>query len=159
MVNIVDLSRRRGAIVHLLPQVYELMKKNYAELPHIIFWKKEMDKKIIDINRRWVFALEGTKIVKGLLFYNISRDRKTVYVDSLIAAGIVFNELLIKFEYDDAVKSAEAFYISRDIKNEANTEMLKNVGLQDESVFNDEGYQLIGGLTDVLQVLKIRYAV
>ena len=157
MLNIVDLSRRRGAIVHLFPQVYRLIKNDGIELPNIILWKKDMNKKVVDVNRRWVFALEGTKIVKGMLFYHLEADGHSIYIDTLIAAGGIFDGLIKKFEQDDAVKAGEAFYVSRDIKREADEEILKNVGLHDDSVFDDEGYQLLGGLNEAVRALRVRY--
>lgn len=163
-MEIVDLSRRRGAIVHMLSQVYDLMRHEGIELPNMIIWKQEMGRAVIDINRRYVFALEGTKNVHGILFYRVSTDGRSVFLDSLIADGRrsalsaqIIDALLKKFEQDNEVKSCESIYIGRDIKREAADEILETVGLQDDTIFNTEGYQLLGGPGDAFKAIRIRY--
>ena len=157
-MNILDFSNRRGTIVHLLPQVYALLKKEGVNLPNIIIWKHAMNKAVVEIHRKWVFALEGNKIVKGLLFYHLSSDGKSCYIDSLVATDSKLAEALLKkFEQDDIVKERQAFYISRHVKKEASEEVLETVGLQDESVFNEHGFQPLGGLADTVSALKVRY--
>ena len=157
-MNIVDLSNRRGAIVHLLPQVYILLQKNGYELPNKILWTQNMRKAIIDINKKWLFALEGTYHLRGLMFYHLDLTGKSVYLDAFEGNNTQILEALIdKFSNDSIVKTQESFYVSRNIKREASEEILETVGLQDESVFNDEGYQMLGSLTDTLKALRVRY--
>ena len=158
MVNIVDLSRRRGAIVHLLPQVYELLQKSGHGLPNRILWTQGMRKAVVEINRKWIFALEGTYHLRGLMFYHLGADGKSLYLDAFEANNTKIFELLItKFSNDSTVKNQEIFYIGRNIRREAAEEMLESVGLQDDSVYDDDGYQNLGGLAETVKALKLRY--
>ena len=173
-MNVVDFSRRRGIIVHLLPQVYALIKEDregkaggghfdspFGSVPNIVLWTHDMRKALVDIRKKWLFALEGQRNVRGMMFYRIDDDGKSLYIDTLIAAkdaqAAVLEALLVKFERDDLVKACEDFYVSRDVKREASEEVLESVGLQDESVYNDEGYQFIGDLAEAGKVLRVRY--
>ena len=157
-MNILDLSNRRGAIVHMLPQIYKLFKADGIDLPNIILWTQDMRRSVIDINRKWIFALQGTSNVHGLMFYRVGADGKSIYVDHLVSSqSAIIDALLKKFEQSDLVKGAEAFYLGREIKREAKEEAMSSVGLQDDSVFNDEGYQFIGGTKEILAALKLRY--
>lgn len=156
-MNIVDLSNRRGAIVHLLPQVYALMKADGHDLPNIILWTHDMNKKIVDINRKWIFALQGTKDVRGAMLYRLDADGRSVYIDAILGGSGLFDALIKKFEQDALVKAREAFYVGRNIKREAAEEAFEAVGLADDSVFNAEGYQLLGGLSEAAGALKLRY--
>ncbi|MCL1986554.1 MAG: hypothetical protein FWG64_01080 [Firmicutes bacterium] len=160
MMNIVNLSHRRGAILALLPQIHVMLLKDGQELPNKVFWKQEIGKAIVDINHKWIFALEGVKIVHGFLFYQIGQDKNSLYIDNFIAPSKVLGVaklLITKFERDDEVRRIQNFYISRNIKKEHREEVLETVGLQDETLYNTKGYQLIGNLTQTLDLLKTRY--
>ena len=170
-MNIVDLSNRRGAIVHLLPQVYDLLKEYKGELsasggkpgdfdgvPNYVLWMHDMNKAVVDINKKWVFALRGTNYVMGLMFYRLGTDGVSLYIDYVMGTPAVIDELIKKFEQNDLVKAREKFYVGRDVKREAAEEVLGTVGLQDDTVFNEEGYQPIGGMKEALAALKFRYS-
>jgi len=161
-VEVVDFSRRRGAIVHLLPTVYRLIGESGGHLPNSIIWNQEMRKALVDVRRKWLFVLEGTSNVRAILFYHLGTDNKSVYIDTMAAArtndsAAALEALLVKFDRDDTVRKCEAFYVSREVRKEAAEEILETVGLQDESVYGDEGYQYLGGLTEAVAALKVRY--
>lgn len=156
-MNIIDLSNRRGAIVHMLPNVYDLLKKDGHDLPNIIIWTQSMKKAIIDINRKWIFATISSKDVQGMMFYRMGTDGKSLYIDTLSGSPKTVEALLKKFEQNDLVKARENFFISRYIKREEADEVLETVGLQDDSVYDEEGYYMLGGLNEVISALKIRY--
>ncbi|MCL2399228.1 MAG: hypothetical protein FWC91_05735 [Defluviitaleaceae bacterium] len=162
-MNIVDLSGRRGAIVHLLPDVYELLKKNDSSILNKVLWTHDINKVLVDINYKWVFALEGTNVLLGMMFYQLGSDGESVYINTLAAKNIapgknaILEALLKKFEQDATIKLRKSFYVSREIKREASVEILETVGLQDESVYDNNGYQLLGDLGDTVNALKIRY--
>lgn len=148
--------------MHLLPQVYELLKEDKkGSLENIVLWTHSMNKALVDANRKWVFALEGTDKVWGAMFYTLGVDGKSLYIETLTAKkgappGIL-EALIKKFEQDESVKVREKFYASRDLKRGQSEEILEGVGLQDESVFSHEGYQPIGNLTDASKALRLRY--
>ena len=166
-MNVVDFSNRRGAIVHLLPQVHALINGGLpggsSSPSNYVLWNHNMSKALVDVNRKWLFALEETRKVrstdnvKGIFFYRLGTDGRSVYVDTLIAPKGIIEPLLTKFERDDAVKVRESFYVSRNIRKEAAEEILETVGLQDENAFDGEGYQLLGGLAEAVNELKMRY--
>lgn len=167
-MNVIDYSRRRGAIVHLWPKVYSILNESSVHAYggrtasessaayHI--WSKEMNKAVVDNKYRWLFAMQGTNEVWGVLFYHV--DGNSIYIDTLAATrqnSKILEALIVKFEREDAIKSAENFYVSRNVKKEEAEEMLETVGLQNDSVFDDRGYQLLGGLIDALRMLRLRY--
>ena len=160
-MNIIDYSRRRGTIVHFMPQIYALLKENVINLPHMTLWKQAIKADLVDINRKWVFALIGYSNVMGFLFYHL-KGTDSVYIDQLIVAkrykeqGVI-NALLLKFEHDSALKTRTSFYVSRSIKREVSEEILENVGLANEDVYDSEGYQLLGNLEETMTALKLRY--
>ncbi|MCL1999525.1 MAG: hypothetical protein FWG65_12240 [Turicibacter sp.] len=158
-VEAVDLSNRRGAIVHLLPQVYSLLQRNGYNPPHMIMWNQEMKKAVVDIDRRWVFVLQNARYIQGMMFYRLCKeDKQAVYIDVLYGnQGAVIELLLTKFHRSDALKSRTNFYISRNLKRESAEELLESVGLQDESVFDAAGYQSVGDLQSAILVLRARY--
>lgn len=157
-MEIIDYSNRRGAIVHLLPQVYAMLKKDRKDMPNIILWNIEMKQYVLDINIKWVFALAGKKEVLGILFYRVGKDGSSLYIEELQAINATVAEALIKkFEQTDIVKTKTTFYASQDIKRMESEEILETVGLQDESVFNEEGYQPLGSLNDTVKDLRLRY--
>lgn len=160
-MNVVDLSNRRGAIVHLLPQVYEVLKGEQSSILNIVLWTHEMNKSLVDIHKKWVFALNGTKDMLGMMFYRLGVEND-IYIDLLSAKKGAVNSLVIealikKFEQDNEVKSRQSFYVGRQVKREASDEILGTVGLQDETVFNDDGYQLLGSYDQAIKALKLRY--
>ena len=162
-MNIVDLSNRRGAIVHLLSDVYELLKANNSSIKNKVLWTHDINKALVDISQKWVFALEGTHILLGIMFYQLGNDGESVYINTLTAINGnsgkngILEGLLKKFEQDATIKLRKSFYVSRDIKREVSVEILETVGLQDESVYDNDGYQLLGDLGDTINALKIRY--
>ena len=159
-MNVIDYSRRRGAIVHLLPKVYALLKADRAGLGNVILWTQAIKKSLIDPKCKWLFALEGANDVKGILFYRLGDDGRSVYINELIAAkgshGVV-ESLLLKLERDDELKALGTFYIGRNLKKAASEEMLEAVGLQDESIYDEKGYQPLDGLAEAIKELKLRY--
>ena len=158
MINIVDLSSRRGAAVHLFPKVYALLKKEGHDLPHIHFWVKDMNKALVNIKCKWIFAIQGKDDVKGMLFYRVGDDAESLYIETLYGIhNTVVDALLKKFEQDDIVKSRKAFYLSRNVKREVAEEVLGTVGLQDDTVFDGDGYQLVGDAKECGAALRVRY--
>jgi len=160
-VNVADFSRRRGAIVHLLPQMYALIKEEGGgNVPHYHLWNHDMSRILVDISHKWLFALEEPQALKGMLLYCLGSDGRSVYINHLISARDnpdVLKALLLKFEREDSIKGREVFYISRSVKREAADEVLETVGLQDDSAYDDAGYQNLGGLGETIKALKLRY--
>ena len=161
-MNIIDLSKRRGAIVRLLPQVYELLKEEKkGNMQNIVLWTHSINKSLVDAKRKWLFALEGNDKVWGVMFYRLGDDGKSVYIDTLAvkktAPPGAPEAIIKKFEQDTEVKVREKFYLGRDIKKEQSEAILEGVGLQDDSVYTHEGYQPLGELTEAGRALRLRY--
>ena len=157
-MTIADYSARRGAIIHFFPQIYELLR-DYCELPNKIIWTQQIKRQIVDINRRYILAVDNSKFsnakVLGFLFFK-KHDEKILIDYFCVREKGVASALLEKFLRDDAVKAAKTFCISEAIKKEENDESLERVGLLDNSGFKD-GYMEIGGYAETLKILKTRY--
>jgi len=138
-----------------------MLLKDGQNLPNHVFWKREIGAEITNIDYKWIFALEGVKVVHGFLFYNVGQDKNSIYINNLVAQPKVASTiklLLTKFERDDEVRRVQNFYLSRNIKRETNDEILETVGLQDDTVYNTKGYQFVGNLSKTIDVLKYRYS-
>jgi len=168
MLEFYDYSSRRGILVPLLPKVHALLAENARmdkvagqEPPaHIITWQQAERKKLVDINRRFLVAMEGTALA-GIFFY-LHKKTETgteIYIEDLHIAWThrnnpnVIEGLLKKMEFDPAVRDA-VFYAGQRVKIEQDKEILASVGLKDERT--DE-WESLGSLQQTINTLKIRY--
>jgi len=114
MLAAYDYSSRRGAIVPLLPRVHAILthhsadKSTFITAPgNITIWRQQMNKLVIDVNRRWIIALDD-KILVGFLFYR--HDGNNIIIDYLqLAQGYdikVVELMLKKLEFDPAAREA-----------------------------------------------------
>ena len=154
----VDLSNRRGALVPIREKIYRILCREH-EMPNFIYWKQENGRHVVDVNRKWLIAFnseQDNKEPRGVLFYRLAG--KEVYIEDFAVSGpSAAGVLITKFEYESEVKLATDFYFSERIRRETNDQILETVGLQDDSVFNEDGYQSIGDLGETVKALKVRY--
>jgi len=145
-------------MVPIREKIYRILSREH-DMPNIIYWKQENSRHVVDVNRKWLFAFnseQDSREPKGLLFYRLAGE--DVYVEDFAVSGPTAAGVLItKFEYEAGVKAATNFYFSQHIRRETNDQILETVGLQDDSVFDENGYQHMGGLEDVVKALKVRY--
>ena len=170
MLEFIDYSSRRGRIVPLLMQVYSLLKelakkdKHYGQDPPEVFttWRHKHASELLDINRRFIFALEtdnrGRHVV-GFLFYRHGDDN-ALYIEDMqlslakrgeatIAAG-----LLAKLEYDVKAKEA-SIYGSERLRKMTDKEILAEVGFVESF---PHGYEPLGTLKEAVGALTQRYS-
>ena len=122
MLAFYDFSARRGAMVPLLAQIYDLSLASCAAasdkrvIPsppeNFIFWRQRMYKQLVEVPRRWLVAVEGN-VVAGVLFYY--HENANLHIDTLhIVANhpkytAVVVGLLDKLALDPASKDADFF--------------------------------------------------
>ena len=158
MIEVMDQSARRGAIVPLLDSVYKIIAANGTPMTHIITWKQKMSKNLVDINWRFIVAIEAGRLV-GFLFYRYQGPN--IYIEELHTApdkktdASIIQGLLAKLELDNGTKGA-AFYINGRMQLAKREEMLAAVGLVPEL---ENGWQCIGNLEEVKNEIKGRYLV
>lgn len=169
MLEIVDYSSRRGVIVSLLPQIYALFSENAKqdvmaglEPPeNIILWKQSMRKALVDVQKHWLFVLDGEHIA-GLMFYRMGAGAETgcVFIEELQMAWrcrqkeAVLALLLDKFLLDRGVNACGEVLSGARIKNDANKELLASVGFGE---IYPGGYQTLGAPKSAVAALKLRY--
>jgi hypothetical protein len=167
MLEAIDYSARRGAIVPLMDRIYAVMLENAQRNrisglplpPNIIIWRQDFRKMLTDVCRRWVFALDGSDLA-GFLFYHSESHSQNIFIDECMIAwayrnnGLVFPLLLDKFQFDRQVKEAEAIFAGAHIRQEADKEILAYVGFKDGA---SGEYQKLGALAEAVEALKIRY--
>jgi len=159
-INIVDLSNRRGAIIRLRTQIYELLKETlggpYTSFPNYVTWNQQFSKELVDARRKWLFALDETaRFVYGLMFYRLAEDGALYLNHMAIRQGA--GDFIKKFEQDDSAKTATKIFFSRHIKKITSEEILEGKGMSNDSVYNSDGYQLIGDITEAVKELQKRY--
>ncbi|MDR1664177.1 MAG: hypothetical protein LBR83_04550 [Clostridiales bacterium] len=166
MLEAIDYSSRRGVIVPMMDMIYDLIAENiekdkqagFPPLENKIIWKQRFRVALMEIERRWVFVMEG-KLTTALLFYRFSGGDK-LFIDELMVAWpyrnnkMIFPMLLDKFRFDDAVKKYSAIYAGERVRVEENAEILAAAGFKGEY---ENGYQLLGSLPEAVDALKMRY--
>jgi hypothetical protein len=166
MLAVHDYSSRRGVLVPLLPQIHALLtetakKDSLAGIEppiNIILWKQQMNKQLVDINRKWLVVLNGN-ILAGLFFFRFLPDGN-IYLDELRIAwayrnnNAVFTLLHDRFINDPAVKKAADVFGGMNIKKEKEQEILASVGFEQEYENKPEP---LGNPVDAAGILKIRY--
>jgi hypothetical protein len=159
-----DYSNRRGVLVPLLPKVHAMYKENSVrdrlsaiEPPeHLITWQHKQREILVDINRRFLVALDGNTLV-GVLFYR--HAGKDIYIEDLQIAWPYRNNphiidgFLKRLEYDPLTKEA-VFYASERIKIEADEEVLVAKGLKKKHI---DGWENLGSFSKASLALKLRY--
>ncbi|MCL2188881.1 MAG: hypothetical protein FWC16_08155 [Defluviitaleaceae bacterium] len=167
MLEFIDYSSRRGAIVNLLPQVHGLLKELSAndklcglEAPEgIVGWRQKMNPLLLDITRRFVFAVDTAKNRKlvGFLFYRHGEAGKLYIEDMQVAFGergeMVSAGMLAKLEYDAKAREA-AFFGSERLRKMQDKEILAGVGFVEHFA---NGYELLGDIKEASGALKLRY--
>jgi hypothetical protein len=171
MLEFIDYSSRRGAIVPLLPKVHALLKENAErdkpsglEPPaNIVTWRQQMNPQLLDISRRFVFAMEkkgaGREVV-GFVFYRYDTQKKnTLYIEDMQIAWehrndpAILTGLITKLENDPSAKNCELFGSER-LKLMADKEILAGVGFRDHF---PEGWEPLGKMKEAMGSLKLRY--
>ncbi|MDR0272506.1 MAG: hypothetical protein LBI27_04230, partial [Clostridiales bacterium] len=164
--EIKDYSTRRGVIVPILPKIHKLLKENAEqdklaciEPPeHLITWQHKMRRELVDINRRFLIAVDGPNVA-GFFFYRY--DGKKIYIEDFQVAWAYRNNanviegFLKKLEFDKGTTDA-VFYASERVKIEANSEILASKGY-DVKKTDDEGWEELGPLKQTAGALKMRY--
>ena len=164
MLEFFDYSNRRGVLVGWLPKIHTLLKNNALRdtlagiqpPEHIVTWTQKMKAGLLDINRRFLVATEGTMLA-GILFYR--HENGNVYIEDLHVDWAfrknpqVVEGLLKKLEFDTNAKDA-TFYASERIKSDADKEILASVGFKES---HEGGWENLGGLSTTIGILKLRY--
>jgi len=164
MLEFNDYSNRRGAIVPLLSKIHAIFAENAAKdtmagiapPEHIITWRQKMNSQVLDINRRFLVAQEGSTLA-GIFIYRY--DGANIYIEELQILWAYRNNptvlegLLKKLEYDTGAKDA-TFFASERVKMDADKEKLAAVGLGDT---HQDGWEKIGSLSMTVNAMKIRY--
>jgi len=75
MITAFDYSFRRGVLVPLLKQIYTIISQNVAGTENIITWQQKMRKNLIDINWRFIIAVDGANLL-GFIFYRYANSHK-----------------------------------------------------------------------------------
>ena len=131
MLEFIDYTNRRGALVRLQDSIYNMQKDNaqrdklaLAPPPtHIVSWTQTMKRNLLDVNRHFIVAMDNKKLA-GILFYRYSGTN--LYLEDFhIAWGYrsvpqVAEGLLKKVELDTKSKDATVF-ASVQIKTDADT--------------------------------------
>ena len=163
-MEIHDYSSRRGALIPLLPKIYEMLKDNserdklsgLAPPENIITWKQKTGKAILDVNRRLLVALDGG-VLAGIFFYR--HDGTDILIEDVHTAWAyrrnpgVIDGFLKKLEYDAGTKNA-TFYASDRVKIDADKEMLAAKGFK---ATYEDGREKLGTLAQAAAAIKIRY--
>jgi len=167
MLEFYDYSTRRGVIVPLLPKIHALLtehamqdKSGLAEMPpHLITWQHGIRKDLLDIHRRFLFAMHGTDLA-GFFFYRYDTSQSDcIYIEDLQIAWKyrqnmqVLDGLLKKLELDPGAKDA-ILYASSRVKIEQDKEILASVGFKPA---HSGEWENIGTLAQAAGVLRIRY--
>lgn len=166
MPEFIDYSSRRGAIVSLLPQVHKLLKERAETTPEtFVMWRHKMGPCLLDISRRYLFAMEKKGIGKwevlGFLFYRVDvKSPKKMYIEDMHIANknkdktALVQGLITKMETNDPrVKNAK-FVGSMRLRKPVDKEILADVGFVDN--FPD-GWEPFGTWKDTMGALKARY--
>jgi len=164
MLEFIDYSNRRGALVGLQPSIYNMQKENALRdklsvihpPEHIVTWSQKMKANLLDIHRRFLVAMDG-KVLAGILFYRYQGTH--LYIEDLQIAWAyrknwaVVEGLLKKLEYDTNAKDA-TFFASERIKSDADKEILASVGFKET---HEGGWENLGGMSAAIGQLKLRY--
>ena len=167
MLEAIDYSNRRGVIALMLNEIYTVMAENaekdkQANLPppgNRILWVQRYKKIVVDVNRRWLFAMDGNSIA-GFMFFRLEENGSHIYLDEFMLAwpyrhnAPVFGLLLDKFMNDRAVREASEVFAGERIRIEHDKELLASVGFKDEY---ENGFQSLGAPNRAADTLKIRY--
>ena len=163
MLEIMDYSSRRGVIVPILAKIHAILKENAEKdktqepPPHIITWQQDKRKELLDINRRYLVALDGN-VLSGFFFYRY--DGGKIYIEDIQVAWShrnnphVIDGFLKKLEFDPGTKDA-AFYASERVKRDADKEMLASKGFKEE---HEGGFEKLGTFSQASAAIKIRYS-
>lgn len=164
MLEINDYSSRRGILVPLLSKIYTMFKENaerdkLADIPppeHLITWQHKIRKKLLDINRRFLVAMDGGMLA-GVFFYRY--EGADIYIEDVQTAWAfrnnpyVINGFLKKLEYDHGTKEA-TFFVSDRIKVDSDKELLARKGFKDKY---EGGWEKLGTFSQAVAAIKLRY--
>ncbi|MCL2355979.1 MAG: hypothetical protein FWC70_02310 [Defluviitaleaceae bacterium] len=162
MLEVNDYSNRRGIVVPMLPKIHAMLaeiaaRDKHSEPPeHVIIWSQKMRKILMDINRRFIIALDG-KFLAGIFFYR--HDGGNIYIEDLQVAWVfrnnpgVIDGFLQRLEYDSAAKDA-TFFASERVKSDADQEILAAKGFKREL---EDGWENFGTLAQASAAIKVRY--
>ncbi|MCL2605020.1 MAG: hypothetical protein FWD90_11135 [Defluviitaleaceae bacterium] len=172
MLEFIDYSTRRGAIVPLLPKIHALLKENAEkdklcglEPPeNLVTWRQKINPMLLDISRRFVFAMEikgpNNRDVLGFVFYRYPPNEKgKLYINDMQIAyaqrgnAAVLTGLVAKLEADPNAKNA-AFFGGERLKKPVDKEILAGVGFIE--TFPD-GWEPLGNMKEALGALRLRY--
>jgi hypothetical protein len=166
-MEFIDYSSRRGVLAQILPKVHEVYAANARDdksafLPppeHIISWTQTMRRVVLDVNRRFLVAMDGERLA-GFLFYRVASvgQEKEVYIEDLQLAPLyrgksgIVEGLTRKMEFDAAVKDSTV-YAGERVRRDADEEMLAAKGATERT----SGYEKLGSFSKAAGHLKIRY--
>jgi len=169
MSDVFDYSSRRGAIVPLLTAVHALLKENAEkdkiramEPPEgIVAFRQKMGPLLLDINRRFLFAMDikgSQRGIVGFLFYRFGEGNR-VYIEDMELAwkhrtdGNTVLAMLNKLEFDPRAKAGD-FFGSERLKKPSDKEILAGAGFHEH--FTD-GWEPLGTVKDATGALRLRY--
>jgi hypothetical protein len=130
MLEFIDYSSRRGTMVALLPKIHALLTEiavrdkiaGITPPEHLVTWQHKARKELIEVNRRFLVAMDGNLLV-GLFFYRYDKNEKNnVYIEDVQISWafqknpLVLEGLLKKLEYDADARNA-TFFCKQQNKN------------------------------------------
>jgi hypothetical protein len=181
MLEINDYSSRRGVLVPLFPKIHAMLKENserdkFSNLEppeHLIIWQQKIRQVILDINRRFIVAMDGGNLA-GIFFYRIGKvdgvgkidgigkvdgNEGKIFIEDVQAAWSYRNNthiidgFLKKLEFDKHSKDA-TFYASQRIKIDYDKELLAAKGFK---TVHEDGWEKLGTYSQAAGAIKIRY--
>jgi len=170
MLEFIDYSTRRGAMVALLPKIHALLTEiavrdkiaGITPPEHLVSWQHKARKELLEVNRRFLVAMDGN-LLAGLFFYRYNKDKagkNNIYIEDVQIAWVfhknplVLEGLLKKLEYDADARNAN-FFASNRIRVETNKEILASVGFKEEK---EGDWENLGNFKEMTNALKVRYS-
>ena len=137
MLEFLDCSSRRGVLVPLIPKLHAMLTENatkdktsgMAPPEHLITWRQKINAQLVDINRRFIYAMDNGSLA-GIFFYRYQGT--DIYIEDVQIAWThrtnpqILEGMIKKLEYDGGARGATYFASDR-IKIEANEEILAAV--------------------------------
>ena len=170
MLEFIDYSTRRGAMVALLPKIHALLtelavRDKIAGLTppeHLVTWQHKARKELLEVHRRFLVAMDGN-LLAGLFFYRYDENKENegnIYIEDVQIAwvfqknSLVLEGLLKKLEYDADARNAN-FFASGRIRIETNKEILASVGFKE---VKEGEWENLGNFKEMANALKTRYS-
>ena len=168
MLKVTDYSNQRGGVVKLLPKIHRMFKENaltdrsgtLQDPGHLVTWQQKMSKLLVDVNWRFIAAVDGDELAGVLFLRFFSSDEVTeAYIEEMqfsrrfYGDTAVFDAVFAKLAMDRKTGDA-VFFVSERVRLEKNKEILASVGLVEVAT---GGFERLGSLSEARASLRIRF--